>query len=103
MNTPIATPRLRRALATLFLAASALATHAQSYSINWYKIAGGGGVSTNATYQLSGTIGQPDASPSMTGGNFSLTGGFWSLTAVQTLGAPLLTIVYTKNQAIVSW
>ena len=39
----------------------------------------------------------------MTGGSYSLTGGFWSLYAVQTPGAPLLTITYIGNQAIVSW
>ena len=39
----------------------------------------------------------------MTGGNYSLTGGFWSLYAVQTPGAPLLTINQVGNQAIVSW
>jgi len=27
---------------------------AQSYSIDWYKIAGGGGTSTGGTYQVSG-------------------------------------------------
>jgi hypothetical protein len=76
---------------------------AQSYSINWYKIAGGGGTSTNSQYALSGTIGQPDASGPMTGGGFSLTGGFWALFAVQMPGAPLLTITHIGNQAIVSW
>ncbi len=76
---------------------------AQNYAIDWYKIAGGGGTSTGGTYQVSGTIGQPDASGAMTGGNYSLTGGFWSLYAVQTPGAPLLTITYSGNQAIVSW
>ena len=81
----------------------ALGARAQSYSIDWYKIAGGGGSSSNAQYQLSGTIGQPDASGAMTGGNFSLTGGYWSLVAVQTPGAPLLTITYANHQAIVSW
>jgi len=82
-----------------------LAAHAQaqSYSIPWYKIAGGGGVSTNNPYQLSGTIGQHDAGGQLTGGNYSLTGGFWSLVAVQTPGAPLLTINYVSNKAIVSW
>ena len=39
----------------------------------------------------------------MTGGNYSLTGGFWSLIAVQMPGAPLLTITQVGNQAIVSW
>src|ERR1035437_4599207 len=76
---------------------------AQSYSIDWYKIAGGGGTSTGGTYQVSGTIGQPDASGTMTGGNYSLTGGFWSLYAVQTPGAPALIITHVGNQAIVSW
>ena len=76
---------------------------AQSYSIDWYKIAGGGGTSTGGTYSVSGTIGQPDASSTMSGGSYSLTGGFWSLYAVQTPGAPLLTITHVGNQAIVSW
>jgi len=44
---------------------------AQSCSINWYEAAGGGGTSTNGQYSLSGTIGQPDASGAMTGGNYS--------------------------------
>jgi hypothetical protein len=76
---------------------------AQSYSIDWYKVAGGGGTSSNGQYTVSGTIGQPDASGAMSGGNYSVTGGFWSLFAVQTPGAPILTISYSGNQAIVSW
>jgi hypothetical protein len=52
---------------------------------------------------VSGTIGQPDAGGAMVGGQYSLTGGFWSLYAVQSPGAPLLTITYAGNQAIVSW
>jgi hypothetical protein len=67
---------------------------AQSYTINWYKIAGGGGLSTGGTYQVNGTIGQPDASGAMTGGSYSLTGGFWSIiSVVQTAGVPNLIIV----------
>src|SRR5208283_1024739 len=56
-------------------------------------------------YQVSGTIGQPDAGQAMTGGNYSVSGGFWSLTtAVETPGAPLLTISLTPtNTAVVSW
>ncbi|MSU57940.1 MAG: hypothetical protein EXS35_07120 [Pedosphaera sp.] len=46
---------------------------AQSYSIDWSKIASGGGASTN--------------------GQYSVTGGFWALpTAIQGTGAPTLTI-----------
>ena len=74
------------------------------YSIDWYKISGGGGTSTGGVYSVSGTIGQPDASGALTGGSYSLTGGFWSLiSVVQTPGAPLLTITYSGNQAVVSW
>ena len=80
-----------------------VSSFAQSYTIGWYKISGGGGTSTGGVYPVSGTIGQPDASGAMTGGNYSVTGGFWSLYAVQTPGAPLLTITYIGNQAVVSW
>jgi hypothetical protein len=76
---------------------------AQSYSINWYKVSGGGGNCTNSQYSLTATIGQPDAGGPMTGGNYSLTGGFWALYAVQSPGTPSLTITYSANQAIVSW
>ncbi len=76
----------------------------QNYSIDWYKVAGGGGTSTGGTYQVSGTTGQPDASGTMSSGNYTLTGGFWSLiSVVQTPGAPTLTIIHSGNTAIVSW
>jgi hypothetical protein len=77
---------------------------AQPYSIDWYKIAGGGGASSNGQYSVVGTIGQHDAGGMMSGGNYSLTGGFWSLIAVvQTAGAPTLTISHSGNNVIVSW
>jgi hypothetical protein len=77
---------------------------AQSYSIDWYKIAGGGGTSTGGVYSVSGTIGQHDAGGPMTGGNFSLTGGFWALYAVQTPGTPVLSVKLTAtNTAQVYW
>ena len=76
---------------------------AQPYSIDWFKIAGGGGTSTGATYQVSGTIGQPDAGGAMTGGNYSLTGGFWSLYAVQTPGAPYLQVMRTTTNTVCVW
>ena len=83
-------------------------SHAQTYSIGWYKVAGGGGTSAGTNggtvYSVSGTIGQQDASAAMTGGNYSLTGGFWSLiSVVQTPGAPTLTITQSGNSVIVSW
>ncbi len=77
---------------------------AQTYSIDWYKIAGGGGTSTGGTYNVSGTIGQPDAGGPMTGGNYSLTGGFWALiSVVQSPGAPTLYISHSGNSVTVFW
>lgn len=88
----------------LALLLASFSASAQQYSINWYKVAGGGGSSTGGVYAVSGTIGQPDASSAMSGGNYSVTGGYWSLiSVVQTPGAPTLTISYAGNQAIVSW
>ncbi len=82
-----------------------LSAFGQSYSIDWHTIDGGGGTSTGGVYSVSGTMGQPDASAQpMTGGDYSLTGGFWSLYAIQTLGAPVLTIVPAgPGQAAISW
>jgi hypothetical protein len=60
--------------------------------------------STGGVYSVSGTLGQVDASGAMTGGNYSLTGGFWALYAVQTPGAPGLKIELTAtNTALVYW
>ena len=81
-----------------------LGATAQSFSIDWYKVAGGGGTSTGGVYAVSGTIGQPDAGAPMSGGSYSLTGGFWSLiSVVQTAGLPNLTITHAGSSVIVSW
>ena len=77
---------------------------AQTYSADWHKVAGGGGTSTGGLYTVRGTAGQHDAGGPMTAGPYSITGGFWALSAVQTPGAPLLRIFLSNtNTAIVSW
>jgi len=49
------------------------------FEITSYTIDAGGITSaTGGSFDLGGTIGQPDAGGEMTGGNFSLTGGFWA-------------------------
>lgn len=75
------------------------------FGINWHTIDGGGGTSTGGVYSVAGTIGQPDAGPTMTNGQYAVTGGFWALpTLVQTPGAPLLAIAFTAtNTALISW
>ena len=94
-----------RAILCLLLPALCSCACAQSYSIDWYRVAGGGGTSTNGQYALTGTIGQPDVGASMTNAQFSLTGGFWPLPqVVQVEGAPTLTIKRASpGNATISW
>ena len=93
-------PWLAAALLLIFIAG----LRAQSFGLDWFKVDGGGGTSTGGVYAVSGTIGQPDAG-AMNGGPYSVTGGFWALPiAVQTAGAPLLTIAHAMpGQATISW
>jgi hypothetical protein len=63
-------------LAVAFYLAAAPGTRAQSFSIDRFVMAGGSGTSAGGAFGLSGTVGQPDAG-AMSGGNYSLAGGFW--------------------------
>jgi hypothetical protein len=78
---------------------------AQSLSIDWFKVAGGGGPSAAGQYSVAGTVGQADASTALTGGGFSVVGGYWSIiAAVESPGAPRLSIFSTvTNTVVVAW
>lgn len=80
-----------------------LAVYSQ-YSIEWHTIDGGGGTSTGGDYSLNGTAGQPDAGK-MSGGEFALSGGFWSVLAVVgSPEAPALTIYRNvPGSVVISW
>jgi Immunoglobulin I-set domain len=70
---------------------------AQTYYVDWFKVAGGGGTSTGGVYCVSDTIGQQDAGGPMQGPGYSVEGGFWSLYATQQApgtngSAPIITI-----------
>lgn len=94
-------PRGRTCL-ILCLLVFALGAPAQ-YSLDWWTVDGGGGTSTGGVYSVTGTIGQPDAG-AMSGDNFTLVGGFWGvIAAVQTPGAPTLTVTRSNNTVVVSW
>jgi hypothetical protein len=47
------------------------------YNNDWWTVDGGGGTSQGGDYAISGTIGQPDTSPLMSGGEYTVVGGFW--------------------------
>ncbi len=49
----------------------------QAYQLDWWTVDSGGGSSHSGIYSMSGTIGHPDAG-SLSGGEFTLAGGFWS-------------------------
>ena len=61
-------------VASLLPSVSALG---QTYAVDWSKVAGGGGTSSDGTYQISGAIGQHDAGAENSDGTFAVTGGFW--------------------------
>jgi hypothetical protein len=63
-------------VALLFLAGSMAYAEVADYQLSWWTVDGGGGTSNSSTYDLSGTIGQPDAGH-MSGGGYVLVGGFW--------------------------
>jgi len=73
MKTTFALPFV---LSALSLLAAVCGASTQSFSIDRFAMAGGGGASTGGAFESSGTIGQPDAG-AMNGGSYSLAGGFW--------------------------
>jgi hypothetical protein len=100
----LATPMNAKTLRTIVLAAlfSTPTFLSAQDSIDWWTIDGGGGTSTGGVYSVTGTIGQHDAG-GMSGGNFTISGGFWAIVAaIQTPGAPLLSITLSNNSVIVS-
>ncbi|MEI6169138.1 MAG: hypothetical protein WCS52_18305 [bacterium] len=97
---------MKSALLLLVLALGFVGTvWSQAYSIDWHKIAGGGGTSTGGVFSVSGTIGQHDASGALTNAPYSVTGGFWALPiAVQIADGPTLSIMPdVAGFATLSW
>jgi uncharacterized membrane protein len=64
-------------LALLFIVSLALAQSGGSYDLTWNTVDNGGAMfSTGGSYSLGGTIGQAEAG-ALSGGTYTLTGGFW--------------------------
>jgi len=65
------------------LPSATLGTSGASYDLIWWTVDNGGGTLVGAgspspnAYTLVGTAGQADASAALTGGGFTLVGGFW--------------------------
>ena len=80
----------------LGLLAFTRAAYAQSFSIDWFTIAGGGGTSTGGAYAVSGTIGQADTGE-WSGGNFAIEGGFWSVPPTLPTPGPAQGQIFVTN------
>ena len=63
-------------MVTISLFAIPLTATAQTFTIVWFTIDGGGGQASDGSLELTGSIGQPDAGTELNGGGFTLTGGF---------------------------
>ncbi|MDM7460112.1 MAG: hypothetical protein P3X24_000440 [bacterium] len=70
------------AIAAVALMICANAQSGGGYDLTWWTLDSGGVTfATGGSFDLGGTVGQPDASNALTGGAFSLTGGFWLMPA----------------------
>ena len=72
--------QIRFRLAVVVAVSATATVVADDFSLDWWTIDNGGEMFTTGgdDFELSGTIGQPDAGPVMTGDVFELTGGFWA-------------------------
>jgi hypothetical protein len=73
----------------LVILTQAPTTQAQPYAIDWWTVGGGGGNSAGGDFALSGTAGQ-SGTGRMSGGSYSLEGGFWASLAPYFLYLPLI-------------
>jgi hypothetical protein len=70
-------------LGLLLLTSVALAQEGDPYDLSWSTVDGGGQTfSSGGSYELGGTVGQPDAG-CMSGGDYLLCGGFWPGSGVE--------------------
>lgn len=61
----------------LILVSATVATRAATLDLSWYTIDGGGGTSTGGSFEVVGSIAQPDPGL-LIGGTFELQGGYWT-------------------------
>ena len=79
-------PIYRSCLTVSVLTVVVSTAFAQNWTADWHTFDGGGELQSqtgDGTWQLSGTIGQPDgtAADALSGNGWTLTGGFWPVDA----------------------
>jgi hypothetical protein len=73
----------------LLVSAGTALAETEVFDLGWFAVAGGGGASSGGGYMLSGAAGQSSADE-LSGGDYTLRGGFWAPPAVQTIYLPLV-------------
>lgn len=63
--------------AALLLASVTRAQTGGGYDLSWWTVDGGGGTISEGGYTLTGTVGQPEPGPPLSGGGYTLLSGFW--------------------------
>ena len=91
MNPPVKT------FALLILAAVSSAR--AQFSIDWHTMDGGGGSGAAGSFEMHGTLGQPDVA-SGAAGNVVFAGGYWSLLDEP---LPLLRIFRFNRDIVLAW
>jgi hypothetical protein len=86
------------AVGILLVGPSTFAQSGGRFQIGWSTL-DGGGASTGGSFSASTTIGHPDAAQ-LSGGNFSMLGGFLSGTVS---GGPRLRITRSGNSLLLAW
>jgi hypothetical protein len=73
--------KLRRTIVAVAAGAAALAITPAGRAqprVDWSTIDNGGGALVGGIFAVTGTIGQPDARNTVSGGVFTISGGFWA-------------------------
>ena len=90
-----------KTLACLSLAAIAAATSARAaYTLDWSTMDAGGARGTAGSFEMQGTLGQPDVA-SGSAGSVVFSGGYWSL--IDEPLPPLLRIFRVKDDIVLAW
>jgi hypothetical protein len=72
---------MKKKIVLMFLLMIASISFAQiggNFEISKSSIDAGGGLAIGGSFSINSSIGQADASNELSGGGFSLTGGFWA-------------------------
>jgi hypothetical protein len=79
-------------LAVFFLPLGLVLAQGPGYALDWWTVDGGShSFSQGGGYALGGTVGQPDAYVhALSGGDYTLTGGFWGGAAQYRIYLPLV-------------